>query len=1536
MTTTATAMSPKAGLVALFAVVMGAALPAAPDAAAQGSAASDRAALEAIYDATGGASWTDDTNWKTAAPLGEWSGVTTDADGRVTWLSLPGNGLSGRLPNAVGDLALLRGLNLGERWDSGGWHENALTGSIPPALGKLTNLDFLHLGANELTGPTPGALGNLVNLTRLYLYDNALTGPVPEWLRNLVNLDRLYLGDNALTGTVPAWLGDLTKLSDLDLNRNELTGPIPSELGNLANLESLSLYANGLTGPVPAWLGNLANLSGLYLGRNDLTGPIPPGLASLENLRSLFLDSNGLTGPIPRGLGNLANLERLDFSANDLSGPIPAELGGLENLRSLYLYYNGLSGPIPSELGDLANLERLDLENNGLSGPIPSELGDLANLQSLDLSTNPVTGPLPQRLTGLSRLTRLDIRFTGACVPHDAAFQAWLAAIDFRGELCNRPPEAVDAIPAQTLTESGPALALSLEPHFTDPDGDALTHAATSSRGGTVAALVSGDTLWLAPGTPGTAMVTVTASDPDGLSATQTVAVTTTASAGAQNDREALEVFYDATGGPSWTNGANWKTSAPLGEWHGVTTDDTGRVTGLDLDNNGLTGPIPLALEDLANLERLHLARNDLVGSIPTWLGGLAGLRGLRLSGNEFTGPIPDSLAALVNLEWLYLNSNRLTGSVPVWLGNLSGLRWLYLNGNRLTGPIPNGLRRLADLHTLGLGRNDLTGPVPSWLGDLTELRHLDLAGTALTGPIPDELGNLVNLERLNLDYAWGVSGPLPAGLRQSNLERLRLFATRACTPAAWREWLETIDFEGRACEAAPVTIDVAVVYTPAAREEAGGTAAIEAVIDLMVAETNQAYEAGGLQHRLALAATSEVRYTEAGDGRDLERLADPSDGYMDEVHAMRDRTGADLVHLVFKHEGHPFGGLAFLPGAFGLTCQHCGGRTFAHELGHNMGLSHDRYQTGGGRISHPAYGYVNQHGLAAGATRSSRWRTIMAYPDQCTDAHTSCSAPLRFSNPRRSYNGDPLGIAFGDGGSGVTGPADAVAVLDATGPVVADWRDHVPRPNRPPRAFGALPDRTLAQDAVVETDVSSAFLDPDGDTLTYTVSSSAPQVVAVGASGPRVTMTAMAGGTAMVRVTATDPGGLSADQAFSVTVIAPTRNRAPQPVGRLAALTLMVDGEAATVDVSGAFRDPDGDALTYGATSSAPSVASVAVVGSMVTVTPVVAGPAMVTVTATDTGGLSASQVFPVTVSATRNRPPQPMGRLAALTLMVDGEAATVDVSGAFRDPDGDALTYGATSSAPSVASVAVAGSTVTVRPVAAGSAMATVTATDAGGLSASQVFPVTVSATRNRPPEPVGGLAALTLMVDGEAATVDVSGAFRDPDGDALSYGATSSAPSVASVAVVGSTVTVRPVAAGSTVVTVTATDAGGSDTTAEQALAVRVQQPFTDEPIVPGVTPIKAIHFTELRTRIDALRRSAGLGSLAWTDPILTAGVTPVRLVHLLEMRSALAAAFAASGRQTPAWTDPAPSAGTIPIRAVHLTELRAAVVALERGE
>ena len=200
------------------------------------------------------------------------------------------------------------------------------------------------------------------------------------------------------------------------------------------------------------------------------------------------------------------------------------------------------------------------------------------------------------------------------------------------------------------------------------------------------------------------------------------------------------------------------------------------------------------------------------------------------------------------------------------------------------------------------------------------------------------------------------------------------------------------------------------------------------------------------------------------------------------------------------------------------------------------------------------------------------------------------------------------------------------------------------------------------------------------------------------------------------------------------------------------------------------------------------------------------------------------------------------------------------------------------------------------------------------------------------NRAPTAVITLPDLTLTLQG-MLDVDVSQAFVDPDGDALTYTASSSAPAVVTARASGGRVTLTAVAAGTAVVRVTATDPGGLSAGQSFTVTVKASAPFTDDPIQPGVTPIKAIHFIELRTRIDALRNGSGLGPFPWSARNLPAGVTPVRLAHLLELRDALGEAYAASGRAIPHWTDAAPVAGVTPIRAMHLMELRGAVLALE---
>ena len=109
-------------------------------------------------------------------------------------------------------------------------------------------------------------------------------------------------------------------------------------------------------------------------------------------------------------------------------------------------------------------------------------------------------------------------------------------------------------------------------------------------------------------------------------------------------ERDALVALYNATGGANWTNSARWLTDAPVGQWHGVTIDANGRVSRLDLQNNALSGQIPVELGSLTNLQQLRLNGNQLTGEIPNGLGLLENLTLLHLAGNQLTGCVPAAL----------------------------------------------------------------------------------------------------------------------------------------------------------------------------------------------------------------------------------------------------------------------------------------------------------------------------------------------------------------------------------------------------------------------------------------------------------------------------------------------------------------------------------------------------------------------------------------------------------------------------------------------------------------------------------------------------------------------------------------------------------------------------------------------------------------------------------------------------------------------------------------------------------------------------
>ena len=194
----------------------------------------------------------------------------------------------------------------------------------------------------------------------------------------------------------------------------------------------------------------------------------------------------------------------------------------------------------------------------------------------------------------------------------------------------NRAPEAADSIPG-VEPAAGETAAVEVSAYFTDPDGDALSYEAATSDSAVATVSVSGSVVTVEAVGKGRAAVTVMASDPEGLSARRSFAVTV-----APNPRwAALVTLFDATGGPSWTKRDNWRTEAPLGEWFGVGVDGEGRVVSLLLPRNNLTGPVPPEVAALSGLSHLDLRRNALTGSIAASFLRLHRLEAFQFGSND-------------------------------------------------------------------------------------------------------------------------------------------------------------------------------------------------------------------------------------------------------------------------------------------------------------------------------------------------------------------------------------------------------------------------------------------------------------------------------------------------------------------------------------------------------------------------------------------------------------------------------------------------------------------------------------------------------------------------------------------------------------------------------------------------------------------------------------------------------------------------------------------------------------------------------------
>jgi Leucine-rich repeat (LRR) protein len=632
----------------------------------------DSLALVAFYNSTNGSGWTDNDGWLTAT-LENWEGVTI-TDDRVSGLYLHSKNLSGTLPPEIGNLTELEVLSLSS---------NDIGGSIPDTLGNLDMLKTLNLGYNEFTGVVPVGIGRCSSLEYLKLSMNELTGGLPGSFENLIHLKTLELADNLFTGSLPEVMGSLDSLETLHLEYT-WSETLPDTLRNLTNLKEF-VVGGSFTGSIPDWIGNLVSLEDLVITGGSFTGPIPASMGDLINLQTLDMSWNLLGGSLPLSMGNLTSLTSLKIINCFLSGELPDTLANLANLEILWITNNAISGGIPGRWGELSELRELNLANMELTDPLPPGLGDLANLNLLGLAYNNISGGVPAEFNGMTSLGTFYLNDNQiedlpdlSGLPILSAFWTEDNRLTFEdlepnvsiGGNFHYSPQANIGVARDTTIMEGQTFTLTISTpgehnEYRWKHNGAYITAASSDPTEIIEAVDDFDSgVYTCEVTNTIATQLTLVSEPITLTVTDFVEPPIDPA-----DSLALVELYHELGGDSWTNSTGWPGSGGRpSDWFGVTIE-MGRVIELSLPDNNLIGILPGSLAELDQLQLLDLSQNHIAGSVPESWTDLLLLDSLLLNDNQLTA-LPDSLDQLSALSVLHVQDNHLDfGSIEPNMG---------------------------------------------------------------------------------------------------------------------------------------------------------------------------------------------------------------------------------------------------------------------------------------------------------------------------------------------------------------------------------------------------------------------------------------------------------------------------------------------------------------------------------------------------------------------------------------------------------------------------------------------------------------------------------------------------------------------------------------------------------------------------------------------------------------------------------------------------------------------------------------------------
>ncbi|CAA0821184.1 Tyrosine-sulfated glycopeptide receptor 1 [Striga hermonthica] len=585
--------------------------------------------------------------WAPLLDCCEWDGIVCNETGRVTGLWLPSRGLSGKISPSITNLTGLTQLSLSN---------NRLSGPLPARFFHLLNrLQVIDLSCNSLNGGM-AALGALpATLRILNLSSNRFSGAVEPWFfEKAVSLESLDFSNNSFSGGLPSIVCGFSRwIKKLDFSINEFTGTIGPGFGRCAILSSLRAGFNNLSGEVPLEIYRLSSLEELYFPGNRLVGPIDPRVVSLANLKTLALFGNELEGPIPEEIGRLYRLEKLQLHINQLNGTIPASLANCTNLTVLNLRVNLLEGELDFvNFSGFVRLEKVDLGNNFFRGGLPRSLFTCKMLMAVRLATNKLSGEILPEVGSLQFLSFLSIS---------------------NNSLTN----VTNAI--RILTRCKRLSTLILSKNFYN---ESLPVEESLNGFEDMKVLAFGG-------------CNFSGSVPSWIRQLEKL--------------EVIDLSFNLFTGPV----PGWFGGLP-------------NLFYLDLSYNLLTGYFPL---EMIKMRRLSYVQNlDEVGSttleLPVFVkpdnasnqqyNQLSNLPPtIYLNNNSITGNIPVEIGQLKFIMDLDLSHNNFTGSIPDTISNLTNLEKLDLSGNNLTGQIPASLKNLHFLSFFSVAHNDLEGPVP-------------------------------------------------------------------------------------------------------------------------------------------------------------------------------------------------------------------------------------------------------------------------------------------------------------------------------------------------------------------------------------------------------------------------------------------------------------------------------------------------------------------------------------------------------------------------------------------------------------------------------------------------------------------------------------------------------------------------------------------------------------------------------------------------------------------------------------------------------